>query len=207
MGSVSNKSRLDRAKRSAKRSQKRSYDSDRNSYSGDVGDYKRNSSESLNAAMRSIVQKSRDKRDGCIGVVQEIEAGINTNGAESGVGEGEGGVSGREGGGVNGREGGGVSGREGGGGKKIDYASYGIFGSNSALSARGLAVPVEQRFTAERSIGSTNRMMTPTMRKIAAKSMPTLLLANEKRSNRKVAVMPTPVRPELNEDGAPSAKI
>lgn len=199
MGSVSNKSRLDRAKRSAKRSQKRSYDSDRNSYSGDVGDYKRNSSESLNAAMRSIVQRSRDKRDGCIGVVQEIEAGINTNGAESGVGEGEGGVSGREGGGV--------SGREGGGGKKIDYASYGIFGSNSALSARGLAVPVEQRFTAERSIGSTNRMMTPTMRKIAAKSMPTLLLANEKRGNRKVAVMPTPVRPELNEDDAPSAKI
>lgn len=191
MGSVSNKSRLDRAKRSAKRSQKRSYDSDRNSYSGDVGDYKRNSSESLNAAMRSIVQRSRDKRDGCIDVVHEIEAGINTNGAESGVGEGEGGVSGREGG----------------GGKKIDYASYGIFGSNSALSARGLAAPVEQRFTADRSIGSTNRMMTPTMRKIAAKSMPTLLLANEKRSNRKVAVMPTPVHPELNEDDAPSAKI
>ena len=46
------------AKKSAKRFYKRSYDSDRNSYSGEQGLYRRNSSESLNAAMRSIVQRN-----------------------------------------------------------------------------------------------------------------------------------------------------
>ena len=58
MNCQSNKFRLNRAKQSAKRTQKKSYDSDRNSFSGDDGYYDRNSSESLNAAMRSIVQKS-----------------------------------------------------------------------------------------------------------------------------------------------------
>ena len=58
VGIASNKSRLDMAKKSAKRFYKRSYDSDRNSYSGEQGVYKRNSSESLNAAMRSIVQRN-----------------------------------------------------------------------------------------------------------------------------------------------------
>jgi hypothetical protein len=71
VGSVSNKSRLERAKKSAKRTYKRSYDSDRNSYSGEQGDYKRNSSESLNAAMRSIVQ--RDKREKSLERVEENE--------------------------------------------------------------------------------------------------------------------------------------
>ena len=58
VGIASNKSRLDMAKKSAKRFYKRSYDSDRNSYSGEQGVYRRNSSESLNAAMRSIVQRN-----------------------------------------------------------------------------------------------------------------------------------------------------
>ena len=58
MSCQSNKFRLDRAKKSSKRTRKKSYDSDRNSFSGDDGYYDRNSSESLNAAMRSIVQKS-----------------------------------------------------------------------------------------------------------------------------------------------------
>ena len=187
VGSVSNKCRLDRAKRSAKRTQKRSYDSDRNSYSGDVGDYKRNSSESLNAAMRSIVQRSRDKRDNAHDVVQEREMrNINGRESEGDDGDGEG---------------------DKGGGEKNDNASYGLYGSNSALSARGIAVPVEQRFNADRTIGGTNKMMTPTMRKIAAKSMPTLLLANLQRNNRKVMVMPTPNRPDHDDDESPIAKI
>lgn len=49
------------AKKSAKRFYKRSYDSDRNSYSGEQGVYRRNSSESLNAAMRSIVQRNEKR--------------------------------------------------------------------------------------------------------------------------------------------------
>ena len=61
MGIASNKSRLDMAKKSAKRFYKRSYDSDRNSYSGEQGVYRRNSSESLNAAMRSIVQRNEKR--------------------------------------------------------------------------------------------------------------------------------------------------
>lgn len=71
VGSVSNKSRLERAKKSAKRTYKRSYDSDRNSYSGEQGDYKRNSSESLNAAMRSVVQRDREKRERSLERVEE----------------------------------------------------------------------------------------------------------------------------------------
>lgn len=44
--------------KSGNRVYKKSYDSDRNSFSGDEGYYDRNSSESLNAAMRSVVQRS-----------------------------------------------------------------------------------------------------------------------------------------------------
>ena len=68
---MSFKSRLERAKKSAKRTYKRSYDSDRNSYSGEQGDYKRNSSESLNAAMRSVVQRDREKRERSLERVEE----------------------------------------------------------------------------------------------------------------------------------------
>ena len=60
---MTNKERLKRMKNSAKRIQKRSYDSDRNSFSGD-GCHDRNSSESLNAAMRSVVQRSNANRRG-----------------------------------------------------------------------------------------------------------------------------------------------
>ena len=64
---MTNKERLKRMKNSAKRIQKRSYDSDRNSFSGD-GCHDRNSSESLNAAMRSVVQRSNANRRGGGGV-------------------------------------------------------------------------------------------------------------------------------------------
>lgn len=139
MGSVSNKSRLERAKKSAKRTYKRSYDSDRNSYSGDQGDYKRNSSESLNAAMRSVVQRDRDKREMSL---ERVEEEISQN---------------------------------------VDFD----LGSVSGGTIPGLT---EQNF--EATSGSNDKMATPALKQMAAKSLPSFI---RNKSTRKVVTNSVPV--------------
>jgi hypothetical protein len=141
VGCVSNKSRLERAKKSAKRTYKKSYDSDRNSYSGEPGDYKRNSSESLNAAMRSIVQRDREKKEMSLERVEENEE-MSQN---------------------------------------VEFD----LGSVSGGTLPGL---VDQNF--EATAGSNDNLVTPALKLMAAKSLPSFM---RNKSNRKIVTNTTPI--------------
>lgn len=153
---MSNKSRLERAKKSAKRTYKRSYDSDRNSYSGDQGDYKRNSSESLNAAMRSVVQRDRDKRDKSLERVDEDEEGSQNH----------------------------------------DFD----LGSVSGGTMPGQTEPP----TMEAMAGSNNKMVTPALKQMAAKSLPSFL---RNMSNRRVMTNVAPIQvSELDQRAVPDVR-
>lgn len=161
VGIASNKSRLDMAKKSAKRFYKRSYDSDRNSYSGgEQGGYRRNSSESLNAAMRSIVQRN-EKRilHACERDRVEEE-------------EGEEGVEGEEGDDDNDSD--------------IQDHNFPSVSGGSVKACYDDVARIGMGIGIENLVGVNDKMATSSIKRIAAKSLTSIINARNRKMDNKV---------------------
>lgn len=161
VGIASNKSRLDMAKKSAKRFYKRSYDSDRNSYSGgEQGGYRRNSSESLNAAMRSIVQRN-EKRilHACERDRVEEE-------------EGEEGIEGEEGDDDNDSD--------------IQDHNFPSVSGGSVKACYDDVARIGMGIGIENLVGVNDKMATSSIKRIAAKSLTSIINARNRKMDNKV---------------------
>jgi hypothetical protein len=176
VGIASNKSRLDMAKKSAKRFYKRSYDSDRNSYSGgEQGGYRRNSSESLNAAMRSIVQRN-EKR---ISYACERDR-VEQEGDEGG--EGEEGEDDND--------------------SDIQDHNFPSVSGGSVKACYDDVARIGMGIGIENLVGVNDKMATSSIKRIAAKSLSSIIHARNRKMDNKV--MPYK---SGNSDAAHEAKL
>lgn len=148
------------AKKSAKRFYKRSYDSDRNSYSGgEQGGYRRNSSESLNAAMRSIVQRN-EKR-----MLYACERDrVEEEGDEGG--EGEDGDDDND--------------------SDIQDHNFPSVSGGSVKASYDDVARVGKGIGIENLVGVNDKMATSSIKRIAAKSLSSIIHARNRKMDNKV---------------------